>query len=428
MVDSVIAWTNQGCVTRSAFFKQAAHVRTHLLRDGSVLNVCSDRYSFALALVAAWMAGLPTLLPSDQGRGQLAELGRDYPGLLPIGDKDLDIFRLATGKSEIDCEQFLQDSKQTLVIPFTSGTSGNPVPHPKSLASLRGSASLINRQLGGTEGIRMLATVPPQHMYGLELTLLLPLFEGAILDWRRPFFPADILAALREGPSPVALVTTPLHLRALLSLPDSDLPQVAFIVSATAPLSVELAREAESRFLAPLHEVYGCTELGSIAGRRPAVTKVWSWYAGIQCTSETDGYEVFAQHVDSPARVSDQLELLSEETFLLKGRNTDLVNIAGKRASIRALERATLAIQGVRDVAFIQASEEEGGVARLSALIVLDSEASLAKIKAALRRDLDPAFVPRRLVEVPSLPRNAVGKLPRAKLLALLDRATSTQR
>jgi acyl-coenzyme A synthetase/AMP-(fatty) acid ligase len=306
------------------------------------------------------------------------------------------------------------------VIPFTSGTTGDPVPHPKTLSSLMGSASLINRQLGGAQGVRMVATVPPQHMYGLELTLLLPLFEGAILDWRRPFFPGDVVSALRDGPTPVALVTTPLHLRALLSLPDEDLPEVAFIVSATAPLPLELAREAEARFSAPLHEVYGCTELGSIAGRRPVDSEVWHWYSGVECTAQADGHHVRAAHVISPATVSDQLEILSDATFLLRGRNADLVNIAGKRASIRALERAALEIQGVRDVAFIQGDEAEGSVGRLSALVVLDPEVSLASVKAALRRDLDPAFVPRPLIEVPSLPRNAMGKLPRAKLLAFL--------
>jgi len=134
----------------------------------------------------------------------------------------------------------------------------------------------------------------------------------------------------------------------------------------------------------------------------------------------SDGHEVRASHVKSPARVSDRLELLTDDTFVLRGRNADLVNIAGKRASIRALEKAALEINGVRDVAFIQGDDTEGSVGRLSALVVLDPKVSLASVKAALRRDLDPAFVPRMLIEVSSLPRNAVGKLPRAKLLAYL--------
>ena len=420
MGDSVFALTQQGEVTRDGFINQAARVAAQLPHEGSVLNVSSDRFDFALGLVAAWMAKIPTLLPSDQGRGQVAELSRTYPLLHHLGDAEIQAYRLQGRDQKHLFDGFDQNLDQPVVIPFTSGTTGDPVPHPKTLSSLRGSAALINRQLGGAKGIRMVATVPPQHMYGLELTLLLPLFEEAILDWRRPFFPGDILSALQEGPTPVSLVTTPLHLRALLSLADENLPKVSFIVSATAPLPLELAREAEARFAAPLHEVYGCTELGSIAGRRPVDSEVWRWYSGVECMPEADGHQVRAAHVISPARVSDQLEILTDTTFLLKGRNADLVNIAGKRASIRALERAALAIQGVRDVAFVQGDELEGNVGRLSALVVLDSSVSLATVKSALRRDLDPAFVPRTLIQVPSLPRNAVGKLPRSKLLAFL--------
>jgi acyl-coenzyme A synthetase/AMP-(fatty) acid ligase len=136
--------------------------------------------------------------------------------------------------------------------------------------------------------------------------------------------------------------------------------------------------------------------------------------------AESDGFIVNAAHVMSPARLSDQLEFLKDGTFLLKGRNADLVNIAGKRASIRALERCALEIKGVLDVAFVQGDEVNGSVGRLSALVVLDPETPVASVKAALRRDLDPAFVPRTLIEVASLPRNAVGKLPRARLMALL--------
>lgn len=399
---------------------QAAQIGSQLPHDGYALNVCGDRYDFSLGLVAAWMVGIPTLLPSDQGRGQLAELGRNYPSHHLIGNEELKFYRQNGHSQMAHFDGFDQNLNQSMVIPFTSGTTGNPVPHPKSLSSLMCSAALINRQLGGVKGVRMVATVPPQHMYGLELTILLPLFEGAILDWRRPFFPGDIFTALREGPGPVALVTTPLHLRALLSLPGVDLPEVSCIVSATAPLSLELAREAEVRFSAPLYEVYGCTELGSIAGRRPAVSEAWTWYPGVQCSVDSQGHEVTADHVSTPARLSDLLEILTDGNFLLKGRNADLVNIAGKRTSIRALERAALKIQGVRDVAFIQGDEINGSVGRLSALVVLDPEVPLASVKAALRRDLDPAFVPRSLIEVPSLPRNTLGKLPRARLMALL--------
>jgi len=167
---------------------EAAQIAAQLPSTDYLLSVCNDRFDFALGLVGAWMIGIPTLLPSDQGRAQLAELCRTYPSIHRLGDRELQAYRGQSQDQLHRFDGFEEKLGQTIVIPFTSGTTGDPVPYPKTLSSLMGSAALISRQLGGVQGIRLVATVPPQHMYGLELTLLLPLFEGAILDYRRPFF------------------------------------------------------------------------------------------------------------------------------------------------------------------------------------------------------------------------------------------------
>ncbi len=116
-------------------------------------------------------------------------------------------------------------------------------------------------------GISLVATVPPQHMYGFESSVLLALHGGAVLDASRPFFPADIAAALRRVPAPRMLVTTPFHLRTVLDA-KLALPPLTLVLCATAPLAPQLAAEAEARLGAPLLEIYGCTEAGQVASRR----------------------------------------------------------------------------------------------------------------------------------------------------------------
>jgi acyl-coenzyme A synthetase/AMP-(fatty) acid ligase len=69
------------------------------------------------------------------------------------------------------------------------------------LAEATGRASL--------DGVTLVATVPPQHMYGFESSVLLAMHGGATLDAGRPFYPADVVAALATTPAPRALVTTP---------------------------------------------------------------------------------------------------------------------------------------------------------------------------------------------------------------------------
>jgi acyl-coenzyme A synthetase/AMP-(fatty) acid ligase len=63
----------------------------------------------------------------------------------------------------------------------------------------------------------------------------------------RPFFPVDIAAALAAAPQPPLLVTTPVHLRALVEA-GVALPLLAGIVTSTAPLAAELAGAAEAAF------------------------------------------------------------------------------------------------------------------------------------------------------------------------------------
>ncbi|HEY9513401.1 MAG TPA: AMP-ligase, partial [Rhodanobacter sp.] len=102
------------------------------------------------------------------------------------------------------------------------------------------------------------------------------------------------------------------------------------------------------------------------------------------------------------------------------GRRADLLEIAGKRASLGDLTRRLLAIPGVRDGVVLQLDECDAlGVQRIAALVVAPGLDATA-ITEALRRSIDPLFLPRPLRLVTALPRNETGKLPRNALLALL--------
>ena len=87
---------------------------------------------------------------------------------------------------------------------FTSGSTGEPTPHAKPWHLLVRSALSESTRLGQAfghdtlEGATLVATVPSQHMYGFESSVLLALHGGAAFDAGRPFFPADIVAALRR--------------------------------------------------------------------------------------------------------------------------------------------------------------------------------------------------------------------------------------
>jgi acyl-coenzyme A synthetase/AMP-(fatty) acid ligase len=420
-LDAVVAWRGNTPVSVRQFLGEVEHVAGQLPPGRHVLNLCGDRYRFTVALAACIVSGRISLLPSTHTPEMVRQMQCIAPDVFCIVDKeaggiDLPTFRYPESMPppvaspaipEIDCAQVIAQV-------FTSGSTGVPVPHVKCWGSLVRNVRAEAQRLGIGAAHAILGTVPPQHMYGLESTVLMPLQCGAALHAGRPFYPADICAALESLPRPRMLVTTPYHLRALLA-EQATLPAVDQLLSATAPLSQDLAREAESRFGAPLFEIYGCTETGQLASQRTATGLEWHTLAEVRLRRE--GQMVWAEggHIDSPTGLSDIIELIGDgrvsTTFLLHGRHADLVNIAGKRTSLAYLNHQLNAIPGVRDGVFLLPREDgPDRIGRLTALVVAPG-LTPAVLTQALRERIDPAFLPRPLLLVDALPRNATGKL-----------------
>ena len=146
---------------------------------------------------------------------------------------------------------------------------------------------------------------------------------------------------------------------------------------------------------------------------------LWHTAIGVRLEAQPDGTLVQAAHLAAPTLLADLVELHPDGRFTLRGRHADLLEIAGKRASLADLTRRLLAIPGVEDGAVFQLDGDADGVRRIAAVAVAPG-CREADLLAALRAGIDPVFLPRPLRLVPALPRNETGKLPRAALLALL--------
>ena len=396
------------------------------------LNLCTQRYHFLVAFCAAVVAGQTNLLPPSRAPQVLAEILRAYPGNYALTDADgeaVDARAVAVrdALAETADRTFFANASipadQLVAIGFTSGSTGAPKANRKTWGGFCASSALNLAALTPTTGERfdILATVPPQHMFGMELSVLLPLRSRAAIHDSQPLLPADVAAALARMPAPRVLVTTPFHLRALHES-GVALPPLAAVVTATAPLSAELAAAVETRFATRVIELFGSTETCVIAQRRTALAEPWSLYAGVELHPQPDGTLASAPHFTEPTVLQDIVELLPGRRFHLCGRNGDLLEIAGKRASLADLTKRLLAIDGVVDGVVFQldAEPDAAGVRRIAALVVAPN-LDEAQILDALRATVDPAFLPRPLRRVDALPRNATGKLPRAALLASLD-------
>jgi acyl-coenzyme A synthetase/AMP-(fatty) acid ligase len=400
------------------FLLDAARLAARLPGRGHVLNLCDNRYRFAVGFAAALMRGQVSLLPPNDTPDLVERLAARYEGLYCLTDR-------AATPPALDAVRFAGEDADGAAAPppvpaipgeriaaivFTSGSTGEPVPFPKSWRSLVASARAEIERLELAPGMSVLGTVPPQHSYGLESTVLMVMQGGLAMHAGRPFYPADVRAALASLPRPRCLVTSPAHLRVLLAERDA-LPPADLLLCATAPLSPQLAQEAESRFAAPLHEIYGCSEAGQVATRRTVRSEVWKALPGVRVSVTDKGAWVKGGHVEAEIRLSDEIEMRGPGRFLLHGRTADLVNVAGKRTSLAYLNYHLNSIEGVLDGVFVVPPEQPDAPSRLMAFVVapgLDAET----VMAALRRRIDAAFLPRPLRFVDTLPRNAVGKLP----------------
>ena len=479
--DAPLAWVAGRPVGARQFLADAERLAGRLPPGGPVVNLCAGGYAFAVGLAAALLRGQASLLPPDARADTLARLDAGG-GVLPVL---IDAAADANANAAADADADADAAPQLVCIPvalpapgtvaafgaaaplpgtaclpatapnaagarldvplidadlhaaslLTSGSTGVPQPHARRwgslVANIAAAAARLSALLGrpSLAGLTLVSTVPVQHSYGLESVVLLALQGGAAFDSARAFFPADVARALAALPAPRALVTTPFHLKTLL-LAGVALPTVELVLSATAPLSPQLAAQAEARLGGVLVEIYGSTETGQVASRRPTRGEIWETFGDVRVRAEPaqQGGERFVfegDYLPEPTPMADVLELLDGRHFRLLGRAGDLIHVAGRRSSLAHLDYHLNSIAGVEDGAFWLPDEVSDGVVRPVALVVAP-RLRAADIVRALRERLETVFVPRRVLQVERLPREATGKLP-ARALRALALATLAQ-
>jgi len=426
--DRPLLWQAGGPTSLAQFAQQVAALVTQLPAGAAMINMCEERRHFLIAYAAAATLGHTVLLPASRADRIVAELEAVQRDSYRCDDALVARALECTAATAVN-EAIRAD--HVVMVGFTSGSTGQPKAYPKLWGSVHGSSqcnALAIRAALQAEGApsagtpAVVATVPPQHMYGMELSVLLSLLGNMAVHVGRPLFPADVARALAEVPEPRVLVSTPMHLRTLVES-NQPLPRAAVIVSATAPLDAALARAVEQRLRGRVLEMFGSTETCVFAWRYTASQPHWTLYPGVQLQPTTQGTWVSAPWFPAPVQLQDIVEMQGPDSFTVRGRNVDLIEVAGKRASLADLTRRLLAVEGVQDAAVFQPEPDTVGVIRRVAAVIVAPQLSAREVLQRLAPSVDPAFMPRPLLIVDALPRNELGKLPREQLLALLGRA-----
>jgi acyl-coenzyme A synthetase/AMP-(fatty) acid ligase len=417
---STVAWYHGKSISATMVLSHVSYMANQLPHKRYVLNMCQDRYAFLVGFAAALCHKQTTLLPPNPSPEILQQLTREYPDCYYLTDGREQIAGLEGVSINLDSSfnQTTMENPKFLdthiaAIAFTSGTTGAPRPNLKSWESMVQIAQKTGERLSIAQDdpVTIVGTVPHQHMYGLETSIMLPLQRGWSIDAGRPFFPEDIASVLHEHQSQRILVSTPIHLRACV-MAQSQFPEVAYTLSATAPLHKHLAKQVEELFQTTMVEIYGFAEAGTIATRQPMHENSWTLLPELTLVGHNDGYAVSSPYFSEPVPIPDTIQSANPQQFTLEGRPSHLINIGGHRASLDALNVQLLSIDGVIDGAFFMPEEKEESVTRLVAFVVAPGKTS-ASILSALRTKISPVFLPRPVYLIDSLPRNPTGKFVR---------------
>ncbi|HEY8609839.1 MAG TPA: AMP-binding protein [Roseomonas sp.] len=411
-------------VTAGRYLADVAALAARLPDGAYALNLCEDRYLALVGFGAALARGQVTLLSADRSAHRQRELAGLYPGTYAIADGvETVIPSVAAGTFGVgEGPNFTIPADRVAAIGFTSGSTGEPAAHAKPWGALVAAARAAAARFGlddAADQATVIGTVPAQHMYGFETTMVLPLRAPMAIHSGPHFYPVEVAEAVAAAPGRRVLVTTPLQLRALVA---GGVSGVTATISATAPLSPALASKAEAVLGAPVLEIYGATEMGSIASRRTVEGEEWTLYDGVALRAGgDDAASALVPGLPGPVPLSDLVEIGADGRFRLIGRRGDMVKRGGKRASLAGLNRVLSEIEGVQDGVFLAPEDlEENPAARLAAYVVAPGRTS-AEIVAALRKRVEAVFLPRLVVLVERLPRNEVGKITRRSLEALRD-------
>lgn len=409
------------------------------LGNASVLcNLCDSRVGFLVAWLAALRNRCRLILPPSGGQADIDAILKlnGSPVVVVVDNAKALASRQSSGMTCLSAQpewlpprasaaelawQPAWDNADVLL--YTSGSTGAPMPHAKTLRQLAAGALALGARLtqdleGGLDSVqRLVCSVPPQHMFGIECSVMLPLLHSIAVLEGRPLLPADVRAAFIDSPAG-AWIATPLHLRFLVQSGET-LPNCRVVIASTMALAPTLALETEALAGAPVLEIYGSTETGVLAMRRTAHESAWRTIDGVRIESTADTTLAEGAHFPSPARLPDRVEVNADGSFTLLGRQNDVVKIAGRRASLAGLNLLLQELPGLDDGVFYMPSAGES-TERLC-LIHSGPELPRAATEAWLRARVDPVFLPRTMIRVDRLPRNESGKLPQRALEQIFE-------
>jgi O-succinylbenzoic acid--CoA ligase len=316
------------------------------------------------------------------------------------------------------------DPDATWVILHTSGTTAAPKPVKLTYGNFRASAVAAASNLPVGTGDRWLCVLPLFHVGGLSI-LTRSAIHGSCAIVHERFEAGAVRDSLESGEATlVSIVAT--MLRRLRAAGLERAPALRAALVGGGPVPRDLLEWGADAGL-PLLQTYGMTETCSQIATAAAGSSSARPLPGVELRIGEDG-EILVRGpmVSAGALASDGWLHTGDRGRLdggflhVEGRIKDTIVTGGENVAAAEVEEALAAHPAVADAAVVGRPDPEWGEA-VTAFVVVDGDATDAEIVAHCRERLAGYKVPRAIVRVDELPRNASGKLLKGRLTAKGD-------
>lgn len=407
------------------------------MKKDSPLCLCTeDRASIATALLAVLKGGPQLVVPHSFDVDTIIEAQKSTPFSHALVEPDC---KLPDGIQVLQWPQKAQPSDDrpseknispdaTWLYLFTGGSTGTPQIWSKTPWNLLMEAVNIKNTFDIKEDDTILATVPPNHIYGMLYSILLPLVTGARVSVKTPTFPNEIIQRIEETNATV-LVSIPAHYRALNPLPISHHHKLRIAFSSAGALSEEDSLGFYNNTGVGVTEIYGSTETGGIAQRNRAkgqttlipfecVDVQIEKNEHLQVRSHFLSRELFKSD-DGFFETADRVQWADSSGFMLLGRSDGIVKVGGKRVDLARTRETLMEVNNVEDVYVFAIQVKSGRENEIVALI--EGQVTADQMHQSAKEHLPAYARPRNIKVVKQIPLSSTGKYNRTAIRKIFD-------
>ncbi|XBB70280.1 AMP-binding protein [Nocardioides sp. WV_118_6] len=390
--------------------------------------------------------GARVILYDEEFAGVVADARARVPGLVEVlGWTDAPLAEGVLGIEALVARHAGQapprPAQRGRVVLLTSGTTGTPKGARRSgggADELAGMLEMIPWRGGET----VVVAAPMFHAWGFGQLVIAATMTCTVVT-RRRFDPEATLAQVEDHRAS-GLSVVPVMLERIMDLPDAVLDRyrlatLRFVSASGSRMRPQSVTAFMDRYGDLVHNSYNATEAGQISVARPADLRHAPDTAGrpvrgtllrvvddagrdvpagvvgrilVRGASPFDGYTAGAEKefLDGYMVSGDVGRLDAEGRLFVVGRDDDMIVSGGENVYPIEVEKVLGAHPAVREVVVVGVADEAFGQ-RLAAYVVLAGPVSADELKAHVKAQLAGYKVPREVVVLDALPRNASGKV-----------------